>query len=235
MSNEYMKQLNADFNCLDLPVCDWAPPTGARGAEDLNLLMARTYIRRSNYELSADIPELATELGRQAVQMLEIAQTNKKQAPLDTCCPSAEGKLHGSLVKVESLAKRSPIIVTDDQEKAVGVIKAWGELTFYGFADIPELNIMRGVFASYENRDQIGRPPQATHAWKLPVEALGVIVPNRLSTFAAPPEVRRSLIPYSEDKPFDKPLLNVQHEDLVQLAEQYLPKAQPLRTLAKAS
>ncbi len=140
--------------------------------------------------------DLSTDLGRRA---LELARWNVTYDTEANCCEESEPRLVSALLPdaITNPRYRSPVIITH-QGRLAAVMKRYGERTIYGFEDIPEYSIYKGLFHAADNAFDVSSPlPKSKSAWVLRLEQspLQNIRPLRLSTFAVPLKERQELVP----------------------------------------
>lgn len=230
MSGKYFGLVNTEFNKIGLEgptlmECHSWPPKQWNYLSVLQLI-DRTYMHNdalsdTGRRHSSDVD---TYPAIQAAKILDYGQRPDK-VRYHACCSGAEYKLVDSLndKAVANARFTSPLILTKG-DLPVGIIKGFGEDSFYGLVDDPEYGIVKGAFATPVNRNDMRQVPQSDHAWRAPIEALGRVIPLRLSLLTIPLEERLRLVEEAEDED-DRICLGTSHEDINEATERFLVDA----------
>lgn len=145
-------------------------------------------------------------------------------------CVETESKLLEN-IRPSSVANaewRSPIVITQNQ-KAIGIVKGYGEDTCFALATIRELGLIKGTLSVAHSAVHIDGNPytRAGHPWQLPVAAFSRFEPIRFSVFAVPSKHRGPLAANATKKA-EKRVLNTSHRQIRERAKSLLNIAELL-------
>lgn len=196
----YLEQVIRDFQTLGL-YYDGGPPTEPSlwCWQDLfDLLDTTKFIGPAQFErLGTDDPEMATNVGSKALELLKASVKFSDKERLKACY-NTEPKLIRN-VSPESVASPetySPLVLIRDGEP-IGIVKTYGEKSCYGLATELDAGIIEGCFSQPTPFTELGAAaaglPKTTAAWSLPVEKAGVFTPLRFSAFTMPESERAKL------------------------------------------
>ena len=191
------------------------------------LVCASAFIGGDVVELGIP-PNLSTKLGKRTLQLCQNGV--EFSSTFDTCCEEAEPKLLANLSRasIRNANWRSPVIISNGTTP-VGIIKQYGEHTCYALADIPEMDLIAGTFASVHSLlEETDIKPSPT-AWQLPIEAIATFTPVRFSIFSLPPSGRRLVrCGAFTSSEIEKRVVSTTHQQIVGRAKQLLQYARPL-------
>jgi hypothetical protein len=199
------------------------------GYSHLSELLARTSTMSAEVAsgVHRDTPAPRHAVGKRALDVLTSSGFVSFGNDSFICCRTAESKLIRSISdkSVEDRDLRSPLVITRRGEP-VGVMKAYGEASFYGITDVSRYQIFGGAFAAIGSL--IGRPkllPHANHAWSAAIENLGSVLPLRLSLFVIPTDERNhapmDVDPYSD-------VMTTSHEDVAEQVVKIFENSKPI-------